>query len=152
MGGWGRCFILSGVCVAALVAAAPGSACAAVEHVQCEHQLLARCPRVWAGQYQLLLLGAKGVAAAALGVHLLGVRVEAVKNSPQGAWVRAMALLGVAFLSSHPREGQTQPQGMASVADLPSCRGQLQVELRRAGAHSWTCRPPSGVCVGQGRL
>lgn len=72
-GGWSR------------VSAAPGATCTVFEHLQCEHQLLARCLGVWTGQYQLLLVGAKGVAAAAEGVHLVGVHVE-TKESAKGTW------------------------------------------------------------------
>ena len=76
----------------ALVSAMPRATHAASEHLQPEHQWLPWDLRVWAGQYQLFLIGAEGAAAAALAAHLIGVHVEAGKDPPQGAWVRAMAL------------------------------------------------------------
>lgn len=104
-----QCFILSPR-GCALVPAAPGAAHAAFEHLQCEYQLLARHPGVWAGQYQLLLVGAKWVAAAAEGVYLLGVCVEAVKNPPQREWVRAVALRGLT--SPQPLQRRADPGGV----------------------------------------
>lgn len=72
-----------------LARAVLGAALAAEEHLQRERQRLALCPRVGAGQHELLLIGADGVAAATAGVHLQGVRVEAAKaaagSEDQGA-------------------------------------------------------------------
>lgn len=62
---------------AALVSAAPAAARTAAEHLHREHQLLPPHRRVRAGQHELLLVGADGVAAAAGGGHLHGVGVEA---------------------------------------------------------------------------
>lgn len=75
-----------------LVPTAPGAARTAAEHLQREHQPLSLCSGVWAGQHELLLVGAERVAAAAVHVHLLGVDVETTKKPQPGAWVRAVGL------------------------------------------------------------
>lgn len=80
-GGWGPRPVLPPLTGGrALVSAAPGAAHAASEHLQREHQRLPWDRRVWAGQRQLFLVGADGVAAAALGADLIGAHVGAGKG------------------------------------------------------------------------
>lgn len=120
-GRWERCFILSPGGLA-LVSAAPGATRTAFEHLQREHQLLARCPGVWTGQYQLLLIGAKGVAAAAEGFHLVGVGVE-TKESAEGTWSSLWPRGRIPVPPQPPRQGRPW-QGLEAglFGDLPSCR------------------------------
>lgn len=65
-----------------LVPAALGAARTAAEHLQHEHQPPALRPG--AGQRHLALVRAERLAAAAAGVHSLGVHIEAAKSPRQG--------------------------------------------------------------------
>lgn len=141
--GVGRHLVLRG-CL--LVPTAPGAAGTASEHAQLEYQPAALCRRVRAGQLQLLLIGANGVAAAAVGVQLVGVRVEAVRSPGQGR-VRSQG----DSLRAHTPPGrccagpglsfQAGPSGHGCLllTSRPS-DGQLWAQGSRTGAHGWPCR------------
>lgn len=105
---------------APLISTAPGAARAAAEHLQGEHQPLSQRPGVCAGQLELLLMGAEGVAAATVGVHLHGVGVEAAKEPRRRVQIKASASRALLPSPAAQRAGSRWVVRGAPVADFPS--------------------------------